>query len=90
MRKITDEYRSLLLLFIERKLDYDTFSRQFFTKFQSEDRRMSKRQFLILDKLFADIEVCTDDIVLLKSRPLSYISEEELRKLIIVAIGQLS
>jgi len=71
-----DDYRRLIEQFLERRITVSQFERSFLERFKSERGRFSDHVFLVLDRLFSDVDMlCIDDDI----RDGDDLDEEQLR-----------
>ena len=81
-----DEYIQLMGLFATGSIKATAFERQYFEIFKNDDNRKPERVFLVLDKLFADLDsfCCEPEL-----RDADDIDEEELRRRCQLALAKL-
>ncbi|WP_199317602.1 colicin immunity domain-containing protein [Richelia sinica] len=81
-------YINLIKDFVSRTISANEFEKKFIQMFKVENNFSSKKQFNILDKLFADVDAYCSDSDLIED-PEFDITEEELRLSAKEALNQL-
>jgi hypothetical protein len=84
-----DEYRTMLHAFVDKQLSAPEFREWFVHRFLSEPETMERRQFVILQDLFEDVESYRQDWPPPASLAHILISEDELRHEAQVALDAL-
>jgi|GEM_PF-6511714 len=83
------DYAQLLAQFLDGSLAASQFRNVFQSRFQSELRELDDELARLLDRVFADVEVFSEDAEVIASRPGMYIDEAELRRCIARAAEEL-
>lgn len=82
------EYIVLLQRFLDSRITTKELQEAYFERFKNEGR-LDEKRFLILDKLFADLDSFTEDKILLAEAPEYYLDETELREKVRTALAHL-
>lgn len=79
MSSVSDEYRSLIKIFLAGDLTIPEFSTKFLSKFKNKMRNIPNDEFEVLDEIFAYIDSYTTNFELLRDNPKFYLDEAQLK-----------
>lgn len=77
MKHIANEYKNLLLDFLDKKISSDSFQEKYIDKFKSEEREIPENLYEILEDIFAICDSFTKDDHLIKEYGNYYLNEDE-------------
>lgn len=73
-------YKLLIQRFLNKEIPVQEFVGTYLERFQNEKAVLGQSLFLVLDKLFAEIDFYTEDNELIKKSPRWNINEDQLRQ----------
>lgn len=79
MNTVKSDYSKIIAQYVEKNISTETFKDTFAETYLNESRDYDDEIFHILDRLFAEIDLCTDDTDLLNNFDF-YVTEEQLRE----------